>query len=102
MPIVLPGAYGKPRPALIVQSDLFDAIPFVTVVPVTSELRAAPLLRIQIEATSDAGLRKSSQVMVDKVHTLRETKSETKLRDCARTLSSKSTVQWLCSVLPVR
>jgi mRNA interferase MazF len=68
--IVLPGAYGKPRPALIVQSDLFDALDCVTVLPVTSELRAAPLLRISIEPTSDNGLRKSSQVMVDKVQTV--------------------------------
>ena len=68
--IVLPGAYGKPRPALVVQSDLFDALASVTVLPVTSELRAAPLLRISIEPTSDNGLRKSSQVMVDKVQTV--------------------------------
>ena len=64
--IVLPGAYGKPRPALVVQSDMFDTLASVTVLPVTSELRAAPLLRISIEPNTDNGLRKKSQVMVDK------------------------------------
>jgi mRNA interferase MazF len=59
--IVLPGAYGKPRPALIVQSDLFDALASVTVLPVTSELRTAPLLRIAVEPTADNGLRKKSR-----------------------------------------
>jgi mRNA interferase MazF len=68
--IVLPGAYGKPRPALVVQSDLFDALASVTVMPVTSELRAAPLLRISIEPTTDSGLPKKSQVMVDKAQTV--------------------------------
>src|ERR1700676_5192220 len=53
--IVLPGAYGKPRPALVVQSDLFDTLASVTVLPVTSELRTAPLLRISIEPNTDNG-----------------------------------------------
>jgi mRNA interferase MazF len=68
--IVLPGAYGKPRPALIIQSDLFEALGSVTVLPVTSDLRATPLLRISIEPNTDNGLRKRSQVMVDKVQTV--------------------------------
>ena len=68
--IVLPGAYRKPRPALVVQSDLFDTLTSVTVLPVTSELRTAPLLRISIEPNTDNGLRKKSQVMVDKAQTV--------------------------------
>jgi mRNA interferase MazF len=68
--IVLPGAYGKPRPALVVQSDLFDTLASVTVLPVTSELRAAPLLRISIEPNTGNGLRKNSQVMIDKAQTV--------------------------------
>ena len=68
--IVLPGAYGKPRPALVVQSDLFDTLISVTVLPVTSELRTAPLLRISIEPNTDNGLRKKSQIMVDKAQTV--------------------------------
>lgn len=68
--IVLPGANGKPRPALVVQADLFDSLASVTVLPVTSELRTAPLLRISIEPNTGNGLRKKSQVMVDKAQTV--------------------------------
>ena len=64
--VALPGDYGKPRPALVIQSDLFDEHPSVTVLPVTSELREAPLFRVAIEPTVGNGLRKASQVMVDK------------------------------------
>jgi mRNA interferase MazF len=68
--IVPPGAYGKPRPALVIQSDYFEALASVTVLPVTGELRGAPLLRIAIEPNADNGLRKKSQVMVDKAQTV--------------------------------
>jgi mRNA interferase MazF len=68
--IALPGGYGKPRPALVIQSDLFEALASVTVLPVTSELRATPLLRIAVDPNTDNGLRKKSQVMVDKVQTV--------------------------------
>jgi mRNA interferase MazF len=68
--IALPGDYGKPRPALVIQSDLFDQHPSVTILPVTSELRETPLFRIQVEPEATNGLRKSSQVMVDKAQTV--------------------------------
>jgi mRNA interferase MazF len=68
--IVLPGAYGKPRPALIVQSDLFGALGSVTILPITSELRIAPLLRIPVDPSEANGLRKKSQVMIDKTQTV--------------------------------
>ena len=42
------GDYGKPRPALVIQSDLFTAHPSVTILPVTSELRDAPLSRVNL------------------------------------------------------
>nr|WP_297902194.1 type II toxin-antitoxin system PemK/MazF family toxin [Metallibacterium sp.] len=51
---------GKPRPALVIQSDFFAAHPSVTVLPVTSELRAAPLFRVDIEPGAGNGLRKPS------------------------------------------
>ena len=68
--VALPGAYGKPRPALVIQSDLFDQHPSVTILPVTSELRDTPLFRIIVQSTPENGLRKTSQVMVDKTHTI--------------------------------
>lgn len=66
----LPGAYGKPRPALIIQSDLFDAHPSVTVLPVTSALRDVPLFRIRVEPSRSNGLRAVSEIMVDKAHSV--------------------------------
>lgn len=68
--IALPGDCGKPRPALVVQSDLFDAHPSFTVLPVTSELREAPLFRIRVEPSVLNGLRRTSEIMVDKAQTV--------------------------------
>ncbi len=64
--VALQGDLGKPRPALLIQSDLFDAHPSVTILPVTSDLRATPLFRIAVNPTEANGLKKPSQVMVDK------------------------------------
>ena len=76
--IALPGSYRKPRPALIIQSDLFDEHPSMTILPVTSELRDTPLFRITVEPDDGNGLRKRSQVMVDKAQTVpREKVGET-------------------------
>jgi mRNA interferase MazF len=67
--IVVPGAYGKPRPALVIQSDLFDEHLSVTFPPVTSELRDTPLFRIAVAPGPGNGLRKPSQAMVDEAQT---------------------------------
>ena len=68
--IALQGDYGKPRPALVIQTDLFDEHPSVTVLPVTGELREAPLFRITVKPGDGNGLLKPSQVMVDKPQTV--------------------------------
>lgn len=68
--IALSGDYGKPRPALVIQSDLFDQHPSVTILPLTSEFRKTPLFRITVEPDPGNGLRKPSQVMIDKTQTV--------------------------------
>ena len=68
--VALQGDYGKPRPALVIQSDFFADHPSVTVLPITSERRQAPLFRIGVEPDVKNGLKKSSQVMVDKAMTV--------------------------------
>lgn len=68
--IALPGDFGKPRPALVIQSDWFAEHPSVTVLPVTSTLVSAPLLRITVEPDNQNGLQKASQLMVDKAMTV--------------------------------
>jgi mRNA interferase MazF len=70
VPVVLAGAYGKPRPALVIQSDLFAKHPSITVLPVTSELRPIETFRIAVVPSKGNGLRASSQIMVDKAHTI--------------------------------
>lgn len=65
--VALQGDLGKPRPALVVQSNLFADHPSVAVLPVTSTLHAAPLFRIGIAPHDTNGLRQPSQVMVDKI-----------------------------------
>lgn len=67
--VSLPGDYGKPRPALVIQSDLFAEHPSVTVLPITSHLVDAALLRIDIGPES--GLDRLSQIQIDKSHTAR-------------------------------
>ena len=64
--VALQGDLGKPRPALVIQSDLFDTHPSITILPVTGELRVAPLFRIPVNPSELNGLTKPSQVMVDK------------------------------------
>lgn len=69
MTVALQGEQGKPRPALIVQADHFADLPSITLLPVTSTLIDAPLLRITVEPDDRNGLTKPSQIMVDKPQT---------------------------------
>jgi mRNA interferase MazF len=64
-----PGDYGKPRPALVVQDDAF-AIASITILPFTSALHDAPLLRVTVLPNAENSLRKPCQLMIDKILTL--------------------------------
>ena len=70
MTVSLQGAYGKPRPALVIQSDVFSEASSRTVLPLTSTLVDAPLIRIDVAPTPENGLRAPSQIMVDKATTV--------------------------------
>jgi len=72
--IAVPGDFGKPRPALVIQADVFSAHTTMTVLPITSHLVDAPLLRIDIRPSVGNGLQASSQVMVDKAVTVKREK----------------------------
>jgi mRNA interferase MazF len=67
--VASPGVYsGKPRPAVVVQANRWlQAHPSVTLCPLTSTLRQAPLVRIAVEPSGRNGLHKPSQLMVDKL-----------------------------------
>jgi len=73
--VVVPGDYGKPRPAVAVQTDLVnDTHSSIVVCPITSHLLDAELFRLTIEPSSDNGLQKTSQIMVDKIVAVRRDK----------------------------
>jgi mRNA interferase MazF len=64
--VAIPGDFGKPRPALIIQADQFEDVGTVTVLLVSGTMVDAPLIRPTVQPTPENGLRKPSQVMVDK------------------------------------
>ncbi|MGM0395071.1 MAG: type II toxin-antitoxin system PemK/MazF family toxin [Thermodesulfobacteriota bacterium] len=68
--VIVPGTYGKPRPAVVIQSDLFDEHPSIVILPVTSTLRDTPLFRIRIEPSPENGLQSVSEIMIDKITTI--------------------------------
>jgi mRNA interferase MazF len=66
------GDYGKPRPAVIVQTDAFpETHASVVICQMTSEIADAPDFRITIDPSEENGLRFRSQVMADKPVTVR-------------------------------
>ncbi len=70
--VALPGDFGKPRPAVVVQSDLFANHTTVTVLPVTSTVTpATPLFRPRLEPSPENRLQAPSCVMVDKTMSVR-------------------------------
>lgn len=65
---VFRGEYGKSRPAVAVQSDLFNAThASVRVCLLTTEVIDAPLFRLTLSPSPANGLREVSQIMVDKL-----------------------------------
>jgi mRNA interferase MazF len=72
--IAMQGDFGKPRPALVIQANQFSEHASSTVLPITSTLVAAPLLRVTVHPSTENGLQKPSQVMVDKAMTVKRDK----------------------------
>ncbi len=61
---------GKPRPAVILQDNSFDATASITLCAFTSDPTDAPLFRLVIEPTETNGLRAASRLMIDKISTV--------------------------------
>ncbi len=68
------GYAGKPRPAVLIQDDSFDATASVTICAFTTDETEAPLFRLLIEPNETNGLRAASRLMVDKVTTISKSK----------------------------
>jgi mRNA interferase MazF len=58
---------GKPRPALVVQADLFPGTDSIVVCLITSVERDAPLLRVPLPANDRTGLQQPSWVQIEKI-----------------------------------
>lgn len=58
---------GKPRPAVIVQDDRFDANDSIVVCPLTTDPTLAPIFRLPVEPGPRTGLRTPCHLMVDKI-----------------------------------
>ena len=70
--LVAGGVYAtKPRPAVILQDDLFTATASVTVCPFTTTNIEAPLLRLPIPSDATTGIDVPSFAMIDKITTVR-------------------------------
>jgi len=77
---ILSGDYGKPRPGVVVQSNLFNTThASITICPITSHQVEAPLFRLSLEPSSQNGLKSISQIMVDKVSSLKKEKVQKKI-----------------------
>ncbi len=65
---------GKPRPAVVVQDDAFEATRSVTICFLTTNPADAPLVRLDVQPSSRNGLRDMSRLMVDKITTVPRSK----------------------------
>ena len=65
---------GKPRPAVILQDDRFEATLSITICPFTTDPTSAPLFRLAIKPNDRNGLRLPCSLMVDKVTTVSKTR----------------------------
>ena len=78
--VALQGDFGKPRPAVIVQSDTFnDTHATISVLPITSTIVSAPVFRITVEPSAANGLRSISQIMTDKIVSVRRERLGTRI-----------------------
>ncbi len=72
--VALPGDYGKPRPAVVIQSDEVTGTDSILVCLFTSDLRQSVIFRLAVEPDKENGLRKPSQIMIDKIYAVRHGK----------------------------
>jgi mRNA interferase MazF len=69
--VALPGDFGKARPAVVLRSDRFAAHRVISLAPLTTFRRNAPLLRVDIAPSTGNGLTTPSQAMIDALQSVR-------------------------------
>ena len=71
--VAMQGDFGKPSPALVIQSDVFNDIhATVTVALISSDLVQAPIFRLNVVPDVENGLNKESQIQIDKIMSVRK------------------------------
>lgn len=75
---------GKPRPAVIVQDDRFDATDSIIVCPLTTDATSAPIFRLPVEPTARNGLQTPCRLMVDKLTAVPRTRLGKRVGSFAR------------------
>ena len=70
---------GKPRPAVIVQEDSFDATNSITICAFTTDKTDAPLFRLVVQPSDRNGLESVCRLMVDKITTVPKAKLGTQI-----------------------
>ena len=96
--VSLQGDRGKPRPALVIQTDLVLTHPSDVVLSMTSTLAAARWLRVTVEPETETGLRLISQIMIDKPRTVQRERLGSaigRVNDDIRMRVSRALVVWL-------
>ena len=97
--VAMQGDFGKPRPALVLQSNVFNDIhATVTIALISSDLIAAPIFRLDIKPSPLNGLSKPSQVQIDKLMSIRIEKMGTvigELNDAMMVRVSRALALWL-------
>ena len=69
--VSVPGDYGKPRPAVVIQhTRLMSVLDSVVVALLTTSPEGGTRVRILVEPDAHNGLRATSRIMVDKLFTL--------------------------------
>jgi mRNA interferase MazF len=97
--VAMQGDFGKPRPALVLQSDVFSDIhATLTVALISSEIVQAPIFRLDIEPNEANGLTRPSQVQIDKIMSIRTEKIGSvigKLNDVMMVRVNRALALWL-------
>jgi mRNA interferase MazF len=65
--VALPGDYGKPRPAVVIQSDSLSSTDSILVCLVTTDRHDLPVYRLPVEPSKANSLRDPSDIMADKI-----------------------------------
>ncbi len=84
--VVFTGEFGKPRPALVIQTDTAFPSEYITCIPITGTLKRVPDVRIPMDPTQHNGLTKPSELMVDLV----QTASLSRFRDVIGVIDSET------------